>query len=163
MVVFLNSLSNYLSLGLHLPYMLVFKKNKCPGCCSCYQPEKWTDKFKGEFNDIFFLENKTAAARLSTQQQDVHFITFVLPLILNTISTRRGPGGRSGGTEPARVRVPARVFLNGPVGAALRSRPIGSQYFSRWSTGQFEFPASLRLDLNESPPRRRMNASPVSL
>lgn len=33
-------------------------------------------------------------------------------------------------------------FLKGPVGASLRSRPIGSEYFSRWLAGEFEFPAS---------------------
>lgn len=40
-------------------------------------------------------------------------------------------------------------FLKGPVGASLCSRPIGSEYFSRWLAGEFEFPASFWFDLNE--------------
>lgn len=41
------------------------------------------------------------------------------------------------------------VFLKGPVRASLCSRPIGSEYFSRWLAGEFEFPASFWFDLNE--------------
>lgn len=40
-------------------------------------------------------------------------------------------------------------FLKGPVGASLCSRPIGSEYFSRWLAGEFEFPASFWFYLNE--------------
>lgn len=57
----------------------------------------------------------------------------------------------------------AGFFLKGPVGASLRSQPIGSEYFSRWSTGEFEFPASVSLRLEWSPSDRRMNTSIVSL
>lgn len=41
------------------------------------------------------------------------------------------------------------AFLKGPVTASRRSQPIGSEYFSRWLTGEFEFPASFWFDLNE--------------